>query len=356
MQTSEMLTPRASDTATRVVSTMRRLGVAALPRNYELFYEAATGTNPKLAAAIAALGPRPSQQALDRVRGEFLAIADHRIVEDARETISARLDEILGLLRRDRSSMEAYGRILGETSDGLSRRGAMTREFLDRIVSVMANATTSSIESRTRLVGSMTDRSNELKAVKTKLEEYKRLADTDPLTQLANRRVFDEALARIYDSNRGVAFGALVLGDVDRFKQINDRFGHPVGDRVLQVVAGIIRSTVKEDILVARTGGEEFALVLSGRGEDATWRVAEEVRKAIEEAPFVNMANGVDYGPVTISLGTCMATQAQGAADLYDKADKALYASKNAGRNRVTRFSSLSEGDFSKDWLIYRKD
>ena len=73
------------------------------------------------------------------------------------------------------------------------------------------------------------------------------------------------------------------------------------------------------------------------------------------EAPFVNVAKGTNYGPITLSLGICMATQAQNPDDLYAKADRALYASKSAGRNRATRFSSLSEGSFVKNWLLYRR-
>ena len=195
-----------------------------------------------------------------------------------------------------------------------------------------------------------------MREVKSKLEEYRRLAETDALTQLQNRRAFDQAIAGMYDSNRGIAFGALILADIDSFKSVNDRFGHPVGDRIIQIVASIMRSTVKERTFVARTGGEEFAVILEGSGEEATARLAEEIRQAVMEAPFVNVAKGTNYGPITISLGICMATQAQSPEDLYVKADRALYASKSAGRNRVTRFSALSASNFAKNWLIYRGD
>jgi len=252
--------------------------------------------------------------------------------------------------------METYGKILGETSNGLNGRQIISREFLDKIITVMSTATTASIENRTQIVSSISDRSSELQEVRSKLEEYKRLAETDALTQLHNRRAFDRALSAIFDSARGITFSALVLADIDRFKSVNDRFGHPVGDRIIQLVGNIIRSQVKDGMLVARTGGEEFAIILEGMGEDATFRLAEDIRKAVMEAPFVNMANGTNYGPITISLGTCMATQAQSADDLYMKADRALYASKAAGRNRVTRYSAITDGGFGKSWLLYRKE
>jgi diguanylate cyclase len=362
MQPSELPEPRAAETSrssdamAAVVHTMRQLGVAGLPRNYELFYEAVTGKRKELTDALSELGGRPSQQELDEVAHRFLTREDPRTVEDAQATISTKLDEILGLLKKERSSMETYGKILGETSTGLSGRHTISQDFLEKIVSVMATATKTSIDSRSQLVTSIKDKSGELQEVKSKLEEYKKLADTDALTQLLNRRAFDRAISAIYDSNRGVAFSALILADIDRFKSVNDRFGHPVGDRIIQIVAGIVRAAVREEIFVARTGGEEFAIILEGSGEEATSRLADELRQAIADAPFVNVATGQNYGPITMSFGTCMATQAQGPDDLYVKADRALYAAKTAGRNRVTRYSSLTEGSFAKNWLLYRKD
>ena len=344
------------DTAMTVLLTMRQLGVVGLPRNYELFYEAITAGNKPLTDALSALGARPTQKQLDEVARAHFVREDCWQVHDARDSISDKLDEILTLLRKDRMSMETYGKILGETSNGLSGRQAISREFLDKIIGVMATATRTSIENRSHIVSSISDRSSELREAQCKLEEYKRLADTDALTQLQNRRAFDRVIAGIYDNNRGVAFSALILADIDRFKTVNDRFGHPVGDRIIRIVAGILKANVREGACVARTGGEEFAIVLDGCGEDATFRIAEDIRKAIIETPFVNVANGTNYGPITMSFGTCMATQAQGPDDLYIKADRALYASKTGGRNRTTRFSSLSEGSFVKNWLLYKKD
>ncbi|MEO3386591.1 GGDEF domain-containing protein [Mesorhizobium sp. CAU 1741] len=343
------------DAATSVVITMRQLGVPGLPRNYELFYEAITAGNRELTNALSALGGRPAQKQLDEIARRFLRRKDDSVVDEAHVRVAHKLDEIISLLKKERRSMETYDQILGETSQGLSGRQSISREFLEKIISVTATATKSSIANREHTVLSISDKSEELQEVRLELEEYKRLADTDPLTQLHNRRAFDRTMSAIYDNNRNVAFGALILIDIDRFKSVNDRFGHPVGDRILQIVANIIRGGVKDDVFIARTGGEEFALVLNGMGEEAAFRLGDEIRSAVAEAPFVNVGSGTNYGPITVSLGICMATQAQDPDDLYIKADRALYASKAGGRNRTTRFSSLSEGNFVKNWLLYRK-
>ena len=226
---------------------------------------------------------------------------------------------------------------------------------MQKIVGVMSIATVSTIDQSKQVVNTLSDKTSELESVKSKLEEYKKLADTDPLTLIWNRRAFDKKIAGIYNSNRGILFNALILADIDRFKEINDRFGHPVGDKILRNIADLFRSSTREDMFVARTGGEEFALIVEGASEEATFGIADRIRLLIEQTPFVNSQNNASYGSVTISMGICMASEADGPEDLYAKADRALYRSKVAGRNRVTRFSTLPER-MSKNWLLYKKD
>jgi diguanylate cyclase len=127
-----------------------------------------------------------------------------------------------------------------------------------------------------------------------------------------------------------------------------------VGDRIIQIIADVFRSCVRRDMFVARTGGEEFAMIVEGVGEDITYEIAERIRLNVEQTAFGGQSN-VRYGPVTISMGICMASEAQSPADLYAKADRALYRSKVNGRNRSTLFSSLKERS-GKSWLLYSKD
>ncbi|WP_245427104.1 GGDEF domain-containing protein [Mesorhizobium sp. YM1C-6-2] len=355
MQPASAAVDRTPDLANSVLLTMRQLGVIALPRNYEIFYEALSGSNPELSLEIVSMSKRPTQDELDRIGRKYFA-GNHAsgIVEHARETLANELEEIASIIRNERSHVEKYGRMLDQTAEGLNGR-LVSKNVLQKIVEVMSVATTSTIDHGKEVVNALSDKSNELESVKSKLEEYKRLANTDPLTQIWNRRAFDREIAGIYNSNRGVLFKALILADIDRFKAINDRFGHPVGDKILQSVADILRSSVRQDMFVARTGGEEFALIVEGASEDATFEIADRIRLLIEQTPFVNSQTGLHYGSVTVSMGICMASEAEGPEDLYSKGDRALYRSKVAGRNRVTRFSTLSERA-GKSWMLYRKD
>ncbi|HEY4193749.1 MAG TPA: GGDEF domain-containing protein [Mesorhizobium sp.] len=356
MQPALAQTERATDIATTIVATMRQLGVLGLPRNYEIFYEALTGSNSELRLAVVSLGDKPTQEELDRIGHRFFAQNHgHGIVEQARDVIAKELEDIALLLRSERTHIEKYGKILNETSSGLSNRNVISNDLLQKIVSAMSVATTSTIDHGKHVATTLTEKTAELESVKTKLEEYKRLADTDPLTQIWNRRAFDKEIAKIYNSNKGILFNALILADIDRFKNINDRFGHPVGDKIIQLIAEIFQTGVRGDIFVARTGGEEFALIVEGASEDTTYEIADRIRALIEQTPFASSSTGASCGSVTVSMGMCMASEADGPEDLYTKADRALYRSKVSGRNQVTRHSSMA-GRTSKNWLLYKKD
>jgi diguanylate cyclase len=357
MQAASTEDDRVTDIATTIAVTMRQMGVLGLPRNYEIFYEALTGSNHALSLEVVSLGNRPTQEDLDRIGRKFFAQNHgHGIVESAREIIANELEEIASIIRNERNHLEKYGKILGETSDGLTNRDVMTKDLLQKILGVMTVATNSTIDHGRQAAASLGDKSAELETVKSKLEEYKKLADTDPLTHIWNRRAFDKRMAKIYDNKSDILFNALILADIDRFKEINDRRGHPVGDRILQVIAATLKANVREGAFVARTGGEEFALIVEGTTEEATFEIADRIRAAVHQAPFGNIQTGENYGPITISMGVCMASDADGADDLYAKADRAMYRSKLGGRNRVTKYSLTSAGKSGKNWLLYRRD
>lgn len=356
MQPSKAEQETSANTALAIVDVMQRMGVAGLPCNYEIFYEAHVGSNDALKSALDALGARPQQVDLDRLSQEFFAAKNQAsMVENAHDAILAKIEEIMALLHRERSSLEKYGIILDQTSAGLAGKQQVTTELLRKIVGIMSMATGSTLAQGKQIATSIADTSAELAEVKEKLLEYKKLADTDALTQIWNRRAFDRQMARVYGDPRSVMFSALIIADIDRFKEINDRHGHPVGDRVLQHIARVFKASGTPDMFVARTGGEEFAMVVEGLSEESTVALAEDIRQIIEKTPFIH-ANAAPNDRITISVGVCMATEASGPEDLYEKADQALYASKMNGRNRVTKYPVPGTKLQRKNWMLYRTD
>jgi diguanylate cyclase (GGDEF)-like protein len=183
------------------------------------------------------------------------------------------------------------------------------------------------------------------------------VSTTDALTGVANRRHGEQLLEReVRHARRYRTPLALLSFDIDRFKAINDNYGHPVGDKILATVASVIRSNVRKEVFVARTGGEEFAVIVQGNTPEEVLIICERVRRALETRTFRNSRSGVNYGPVTISLGYSMASQSDDAGELYAKSDAALYHAKNSGRNRTVIYEDNMKKEYvSKSWLIYKK-
>jgi diguanylate cyclase len=164
---------------------------------------------------------------------------------------------------------------------------------------------------------------------------YMSEARTDPLTGLANRRAYDEELTRrIAQRRRHGTAVSIVVVDIDHFKRFNDTFGHQAGDEVLRSVAGILQQTMRQSDVVARLGGEEMAVVIPGGDVEEAGMAAERARRAIDEARFHHDGHELH---VTISLGVAQWMEHEDGAGLSKRADTALYAAKNAGRNRTYR-------------------
>jgi diguanylate cyclase (GGDEF)-like protein/PAS domain S-box-containing protein len=164
--------------------------------------------------------------------------------------------------------------------------------------------------------------------------ELAHLAMIDDLTRLPNRRHFDLQLdRRLAELNRfGWPFGTLML-DLDNFKQVNDRFGHQVGDDVLRMVARTLSASCRAFDTVARWGGEEFGAIIANVREEELRTVAEKFRAMVEVSCLPG--SGRESLQVTVSIGCAVAKANETAAELVKRADDMLYAAKQGGRNRV---------------------
>ncbi len=165
-------------------------------------------------------------------------------------------------------------------------------------------------------------------------EEIYRLMTVDALTQVFNRRYFNEALQREFNRTRryGRAL-SLILFDIDHFKRVNDTYGHLAGDNLLRQIAAAVKPRLRREDVFARTGGEEFGVLLPEVGLEGAQTTAEKVRRIIEVATLKHERDAITC---TVSLGvaTTGADDTSG-EDLYKRADARLYEAKQGGRNRV---------------------
>jgi diguanylate cyclase (GGDEF)-like protein len=164
------------------------------------------------------------------------------------------------------------------------------------------------------------------------LEQLERQAMSDSLTGLPNRRAFEmeasRIVARAKRSGNAITVG---IADIDHFKKVNDQYGHPVGDEVLNAISAVLSQASRASDFVARIGGEEFGLLFPDARPDTALAVAERMRRAVEAFP-IKTSGGIELR-ITISIG--LASYSGALTDALSKADKALYEAKNKGRNRV---------------------
>ncbi|MGC8537041.1 MAG: GGDEF domain-containing protein, partial [Rhizomicrobium sp.] len=191
------------------------------------------------------------------------------------------------------------------------------------------------------LVGFMFDIS-ERKEAEQKLEQLKReleqLSLTDGLTGIANRRCFDQCLAEEWaDSARRKIPLSMVILDIDYFKQYNDVYGHVDGDECLKRVANVLRDVAQRPRdLVARFGGEEFILLLPETDSEAAHRLAEVCQSRIAELGIAHAKSAVsEVVTASIGVGTAVGTTKSSAREFIEAVDRALYAAKHGGRNRI---------------------
>jgi diguanylate cyclase (GGDEF)-like protein len=221
---------------------------------------------------------------------------------------SSRAESLLAVALR--SSNEVLGAIVLT-----GRRGAFDSTG-QRVLTILANQAAGALR------------------VKQLIQQAKDTAMRDGLTGLYNRRAFDEHLAEaIAREDRQQGRFALVLLDIDHFKKLNDTFGHPAGDATLRHTSKVIAAHLRGSDQAARFGGEEFALILPATEEPGAVQLAERVRAAVEKSPLVH--EGARLG-VTVSLGVAIwPRHGPGKGDIVAAADRALYAAKQGGRNRV---------------------
>ncbi|WP_457596638.1 GGDEF domain-containing protein [Hydrogenimonas sp.] len=165
-------------------------------------------------------------------------------------------------------------------------------------------------------------------------QELEKISATDALTGLWNRRVFMEALEKEWNRFRrtGEPFTLMIL-DIDFFKNVNDTYGHPIGDRVIARVARLLKEEVRDMDLPARIGGEEFAVILPRTNLKEALQIAERIKSAAAQEAF-ETKRGEHFG-VTLSIGLAVSEKGAQAADVIRRADDAMYLAKRRGRNRV---------------------
>jgi diguanylate cyclase len=315
---------------------MSRYGIPVTPPNYAVWYEYASGSNAALKQAIDDLinsDATIDQAVTSKLHRQFVDTRDLERLQEAQHTLRTIADTLSHSLETASGEVTRYEQSLVACSSQLA--DDMSAEQIQTLVSDLAASTRQMTAGSADLQHSLEESRRETLALRQELERARAEAKTDALTGLANRKAFDERLEQLAASNESSGKHCLLIADIDKFKSVNDSYGHLLGDRVIKTVARALQQVIKGKDLAARFGGEEFVVLLPDTPLAGAGAVAESIRQTIERGRILNQRTGEEIRKVTISIGVTQLAPGEPIADTLARADEALYRAKANGRNRV---------------------
>ncbi|VVN12765.1 Diguanylate cyclase VdcA [Pseudomonas fluorescens] len=320
----------------QAIPLMVRHNIPPNPVHYALWYTYSKGQDLEL------------NRHLDRVVKDFDCFPPESatrlfrdyIIRDELEEARAGQQQAINLvddMQRD-VSRSVEGNLNFQSSLGrcLEMLESPVNERLPGILSELQQSTQLMQSQQEQFLSQLHSAQSEIKSLRSKLERAQLAATLDGLTELLNRTAFTRLLEQaLSNESQGVA---LVMLDIDHFKQFNDQYGHPLGDRVLQHVGQVLRSSLPPHATAARYGGEEFCVVLQHCADLASAAVfAEQLRVKIQSLRIKARVDGKVLDTITASFGVAFAQPGENFDSLLTRADDALYQAKRTGRNRVHR-------------------
>ena len=335
--------PAGPAIALEALDLMRLHGVPPCGDNYQVWLGYRLGENLPLREAIDAR-IASGECFTDEFNAElferfFTGIGASAQIVLAGERIARGLGEVVSFLKSAKDKNGDYGRALESAATDLSRE--LDPGQMRQLVSSLAAATLDMANHNQLLTEQLQKSSREVETLRQSLETVRVESLTDSLTGLANRRMFDETLRmRLGEARAQNLDLCLMLVDIDHFKRFNDTWGHHTGDQILRFLASALQAHARPDYLVARHGGEEFAVIMPRASLKLAGQTADALRAAIQAKRLRRRSTNEDLGQVTVSIGLARLQTGDTAQGLVERADACLYASKRNGRNQVTTDST----------------
>lgn len=327
------------DIVRNAIPRMSELKIPITPPNYAVWYEYLSNSNQALGQEMDALLSR--KQPITNI--EMKALYEHYLEERseklsvAKTALSQLVSALVNHIKHADVHYSGFSTELNEITASLA--GETSAEDLYTLMNRAVSATNTALEHGAELKQKLSSLACEMDEVRSKLVHSQQEARADALTGLHNRLAFQEEMAALPKfAAQDIHAPCLLIIDIDFFKHVNDNYGHLVGDHVLKVVAHEIKACVRGRDMVTRYGGEEFAVLLRDTPRSGCKAVGEHIRASIEgktiNLPEELLANKLLA--VTVSVGAALFREQETPEAFIDRADRALYLSKEHGRNQVT--------------------
>ncbi len=329
----------------QAIEIMTQRGIPSTPSNYTIWYDYVSGKNPLLTSAINEIisgdglfsneisnGLYTRFYLTDQQQGEHIQEAGNKLQET--------LKHVINQISEAGSDTENYGEKITNLATDISGdiSGQETSSSLKDFVAEIVRETAAITEKNKALQNQLQHSSNEISNLQQNLEKVRTESLTDALTQIGNRKHFDNKLIEETKiSSEEHTDLCLLLMDIDHFKKFNDTYGHRVGDEVLKVVARKLKSAVKGQDTPARYGGEEFTCILPNTSIHDAASLADQIREKIAKQVLKNKKTGQEFGRITLSIGVSKYVRGEALEGFVQRADEALYRAKGQGRNRVIK-------------------
>ena len=319
----------------QMLPLMLKHNVPVDPMNYAIWYHYVAGFNKELSKEIDSLindqKPFDTESTLMLYK-KYICNASVEIFEKINQNL-------MQLINQTALSINAASEKATQVGDSFSSKlkeldGVDSDANFKTILVEIIMQTTQLAEASKDLKNQLVQTHQEMEDLRNELTIVRETANTDGLTGMLNRWAFDKELEELI-KNAKPKKACLAILDIDNFKRINDSYGHLVGDKVIKYIASILKKYASEHHHVARYGGEEMAIIMPDTTLTEATKLMEQIRQALDSSRLTYKGNTETIGKVTVSAGIATLRAADEAYSLLDRADKALYAAKESGRNKV---------------------
>jgi diguanylate cyclase len=327
---------RSTEYLRQALPLMARQEAALHPISYAVWYDYVARRTPELRTAVDQLLGREGH--LDETSTE--ALYRKHIAEIDPQTAQRMADGFHRVLNGMAASAAEAGDQTARFGSSLSRLSERLGDAgHDQAVSELLAGTREMSAAMDALQTRLAESQQEIATLREEVRRARHESLLDSLTGLANRRAFDQRLAACLAASEVAATGrvpCLVVSDIDHFKRINDDFGHNFGDQVLRAVGEILKACAPGEGMAARIGGEEFAILLTDMELPEAQTLAEKIRQTVAASRIRRHGAQETLARVTLSLGVTFHRAGESVREFLERADRAMYASKSGGRDRVT--------------------